>query len=89
MGGTLTALRVAGVGDLHQGTLARRIEETTGQIGAGVITVAEMRAALPQVIRPVFINARSGDRIAFLPPPADGGLAAAAAFQALQAEPEP
>lgn len=85
LGGTLTALRVAGVGDLHQGTLARRIEETTGQIGAGVITVAEMRAALPQVIRPVFINARSGDRIAFLPPPADGGLAAAAAFQALQA----
>lgn len=85
LGGTLTALRVAGVGDLHQGTLARRIEEASGQIGAGAISLAEMRAALPQVVRPLFVDARSGDRVAFLPPPADGGLAAAAAFQALQA----
>jgi gamma-glutamyltranspeptidase/glutathione hydrolase len=85
LGGTLTALRVSGVGDLHQGALARRIEEASGQIGAGTISVGELRAALPQVVRPIFVNARSGDRIAFLPPPADGGLAAAAAFQALQA----
>ncbi len=85
LGGTLTALRVAGVGDLHQGALARRIEEASGQIGAGTISVAEMRAALPQVVRPIFVDTRAGDRIAFLPPPADGGLAAAAAFQALQA----
>jgi len=81
---TLTALRVAGVGDLHLGALARRVEEASGQIGAGTISVAELRAALPEVIRPVFVNARGADRIAFLPPPADGGLAAAAAFQALQ-----
>lgn len=85
LGGTLTALRVAGVGDLHQGTLARRVEEASGQIGAGTMSVAELRAALPQVIRPVFVEGRGGDRIAFLPPPADGGLAAAAAFRALQA----
>ena len=85
LGGTLTALRVAGVGDLHQGTLARRVEEASGQIGAGTMSVAELRAALPQVIRPVFVEGRAGDRIAFLPPPADGGLAAAAAFRALQA----
>lgn len=85
LGGTLTALRVAGVGDLHLGTLARRVEEASGQIGAGTMSVAELRAALPQVVRPVFVNGRGGDRIAFLPPPADGGLAAAAAFQALQA----
>lgn len=85
LGGTLTALRVSGVGDLHQGALARRIEEATAQIGVGTISVGEMRAALPEVVRPVFVNARGGDRIAFLPPPADGGLAAAAAFQALQA----
>lgn len=85
LGGTLTALRVSGVGDMHLGGLARRVEEATAQIGAGTVTVAELRAALPQVVRPVFVNARSGDRIAFLPPPADGGLAAAAAFQALQA----
>ena len=84
LGGTLTALRVSGVGDMHLGALARRVEEATAQIGAGTITVAELRAALPQVVRPIFVNARSGDRIAFLPPPADGGLSAAAAFQALQ-----
>ncbi|UPY36814.1 gamma-glutamyltransferase [Sediminicoccus sp. KRV36] len=84
LGGTLTALRVSGVGDMHLGGLARRLEEASGQIGAGTITVAELRAALPQVIRPIFVDGRAGDRIAFLPPPADGGLAAAAAFQALQ-----
>ena len=85
LGGTLAALRVSGVGDLHLGALARRVEEASGQIGAGTITLAELRAALPQIIRPVFVAGRSGDRIAFLPPPADGGLAAAAAFQSLQA----
>ena len=84
LGGTLTALRVTGVGDMHLGALARRVEEATGQIGAGAITLAELRAALPTIVRPVLINGRSGDRIAFLPPPADGGLAAAAAFQSLQ-----
>jgi len=85
LGATLSALRVAGVGDLHQGALARRLEEVSGQAGAGTITVAEMRAALPQVARPILLDARGGDRVAFLPPPADGGLAAAAAFRALQA----
>lgn len=85
LGGTLAALRVSGVGDLHQGALARRLEEASGLVGAGAISVAELRAALPQLLRPILLDGRSGDRIAFLPPPADGGLAAAAAFQALQA----
>ncbi|WP_424814173.1 gamma-glutamyltransferase [Roseococcus sp. YIM B11640] len=85
LGGTLSTLRVTGVGDLYQGALARRLEEASGHAGAGTITVAEMRAALPQLLRPVIVGARGGDQIAFLPPPADGGLAAAAAFQALQA----
>ncbi|WP_165585419.1 gamma-glutamyltransferase [Roseococcus sp. SYP-B2431] len=85
LGGTLAALRTAGVGDLHQGGLARRLEEASAQVGAGTITMAELRAALPQLMRPIIVNGRGGDRIAFLPPPADGGLAAAAAFQALQA----
>ncbi|WP_421995111.1 gamma-glutamyltransferase [Roseococcus sp.] len=85
LGGTLAALRISGVGDLHQGGLARRLEEVSGQVGAGTISVAELRAALPQLLRPIIVNGRSGDRIAFLPPPADGGLAAAAAFQSLQA----
>ena len=85
LGGTIAALRIAGVGDLHQGGLARRLQEASALVGAGTITVAELRAALPTLVQPIMVNGRSGDRIAFLPPPADGGLAAAAAFQALQA----
>ena len=35
LGATLTALRVSGVGDLHQGTLARRLEEAMPLAGGG------------------------------------------------------
>ena len=51
----------------------------------GGLTVADLRAALPQLLAPVILPSRGSDQIAFLPPPADGGLAAAAAFAALQA----
>lgn len=85
---TLGALRTAGVGDLHQGTLARRLEEASRAAGGG-LTVEELRAGLPQLLAPILLPARGGDRIAFLPPPADGGLAAAAAFVALQAGQSP
>ncbi|MCR8526431.1 gamma-glutamyltransferase family protein, partial [Escherichia coli] len=44
------------------------------------------RAALPRTAAPIVMpDAR--DSVAFLPPPADGGLAAAAAFVQLQAAP--
>ena len=43
-----------------------------------------MRAALPTLLAPLDYASRGGDRIAFLPPPADGGLAAAASFEALR-----
>lgn len=85
LAGTLAQIRVHGVGDLHQGGLARRLEEVSGAAGGGAFTVAELRGALPRLLRPVFVEARGGDRIAFLPPPADGGLAAAAAWQQLAA----
>lgn len=84
LAGTLSAIRLAGAGDFHQGALARRIEESSPQAG-GPIAAADLRAALPRVARPILLEGRGGDRIAFLPPPADGGLAAAAAFRALQA----
>jgi gamma-glutamyltranspeptidase/glutathione hydrolase len=84
LAGTLSAIRLAGAGDLHQGALARRIEESSPLAG-GPVSAADLRAALPRVLRPILLDARGGDRIAFLPPPADGGLAAAAAFRALQA----
>jgi gamma-glutamyltranspeptidase/glutathione hydrolase len=86
LGATISQLRVAGVGDLYQGALARRLEEVTPGVG-GAMTVADLRAALPKVLPPLTLPGNGGDTIAFLPPPADGGLAAAGAFQALTANP--
>ncbi|MDB5374739.1 MAG: hypothetical protein JWP04_3381, partial [Belnapia sp.] len=80
---TLGQLRLSGVGDLHQGALARRLEESARTIG-GMLTAEELRAALPRLAPPFELPSSNGDRIAFLPPPADGGIAAAAAFTALQ-----
>jgi len=83
---TLSALRVAGVGDLYQGTLAHRLADGSALAG-GVLTMEELRGALPR-LAPA-LELRSGnDVVSFLPPPADGGLAAAAAFQSLQASPQ-
>lgn len=81
---TLGALRIGGVGDLHQGQLARRLEEASAQAGGG-LTIDELRAALPALLPPLLLPARGPDRIAFLPPPADGGLAAAGSWSALAA----
>ena len=85
---TLGALRTAGVGDLYQGGLARRLEEVSRAAGGG-LALEELRAGLPQLLAPIVLPSRGGDRIAFLPPPADGGLAAAAAFAALQSGQSP
>ena len=81
LGGTLAQLRVAGVGDLYQGALAQTFVLASNAAGGG-LAPANLRAALPHLDAPIFIQA-GNDRIAFLPPPADGGLAAAAAFQVL------
>jgi gamma-glutamyltranspeptidase/glutathione hydrolase len=81
---TLAQLRIQGVGDLHQGALGRRLEEVSRLAGGG-LTLEELRAGLPRLEQPILLPARGGDRIAFLPPPADGGLAAAASFGALGA----
>ncbi len=85
LGATISQLRTAGVGDLYQGALARRLEQASRLAGGG-LTFDELRAALPRTGAPISIRVRN-DYVAFLPPPADGGLAAAAAFQALQANP--
>ncbi|PZW48371.1 gamma-glutamyltranspeptidase/glutathione hydrolase [Humitalea rosea] len=78
---TLATLRTAGVGDLHQGNLARRVEAVSAHAGA-MLTVAEMRAAVPTIGEPLVTPGTStGDSIAWLPNP--GGTAAAAAFRAL------
>jgi len=85
LGGTLAQIRTAGVGDLYQGALARRLEEAS-RIAGGGIALSDLRAALPRTAAPLVLRA-GRDSVAFLPPPADGGLGAAAAFQALQANP--
>ena len=85
LAGTLGQLRTAGVGDLHQGVLARRLVDVAPGAGAGAYSLDELRAALPRLVPPLLLPSRNGDQVAFLPPPADGGLAAAASFAAVQA----
>ncbi len=85
LAGTLSQLRVSGVGDLYQGVLARRIEDGSRQAG-GPMTVADLRGALPKAVG-ALIASYQQDKIAFLPPPADGGLASAAAFGVLSRNP--
>lgn len=82
---TLSQLRTAGVGDFYQGGLAQRIQDNSGAAG-GLLTVAELRASLPKLAPTIDLRA-GDDEVSFLPPPADGGLAAAAAFQTLWRNP--
>ncbi len=85
LGATLAQLRTAGVGDLYQGALARRLADASRLAGGG-LALEDLRAALPRTGAPLTVQA-GRDNAAFLPPPADGGLAAAAAFNVLQNSP--
>lgn len=82
---TLSQLRVSGVGDFYLGALARRLAEVTPLAG-GPITLAALRTALPATAAPL-VQPAGSDTVAFLPPPADGGLGAAAAFETLRRDP--
>jgi gamma-glutamyltranspeptidase/glutathione hydrolase len=83
---TLAQIRIAGVGDLYQGALGRRLTDAAAQVH-GTFTLADLRAAIPKVLPALTVPAGGGDMAAFLPPPTDGGLAAAASFQALLGHP--
>ena len=85
LGATLAQLRVAGVGDLYQGSLAHVLVSAGRDAGAG-LSLEDLRTALPKQLAALRLDAGT-DTAAFLPPPADGGLAAAAAFQALRHDP--
>jgi gamma-glutamyltranspeptidase/glutathione hydrolase len=74
------------VGDLYLGGLAQRFVAAAAQAGAS-LTLADLRGAVPKFAGSLSVGAARGDKVAFLPPPADGGLAAAAAFQVLQDNP--
>lgn len=86
LGSTLAQIRVAGVGDMYVGGLARRIELASAEAG-GPVTLDDLRAALPKLAPPL-VRPFHNDKVAFLPPPADGGLAADAAFGVLADSPE-
>jgi gamma-glutamyltranspeptidase / glutathione hydrolase len=81
LGATLAQLRVAGVGDMYIGALARRLSDGS-RLAGGPMTVDQLRMTLPKLVPPVTIPS-GRDEISFLPPPADGGVAAAAAYQVL------
>ena len=82
---TLAQIRMAGVGDMYQGVLAHRIAHVSGDIG-GPIQFSDLRGALPKLAAPLIRDFHKDD-VAFLPPPADGGLAAEAAFNVLANNP--
>ncbi len=84
---TLAQIRTAGVGDFHQGALGRRVAEASGPAGGG-LDAGSLRDAVPRTATPVTLRVGL-DTAVFLPPPADGGLAAAAAFEALRAGADP
>ena len=82
---TLAHLSRAGVGDMYLGELARRLVIATRDAG-GPLSAGALRTALPGLAKPLLLPA-GADQVAFLPPPADGGLAAAAAFATLASQP--
>jgi gamma-glutamyltranspeptidase/glutathione hydrolase len=86
LGATLAQIRVAGVGDMYVGTLAQRIAQASQSVG-GPISLADLRNGLPKSTAPL-IRDYGNDKVAFLPPPADGGLAAEAAFNILVKTPD-
>jgi len=83
LGATLATLRTAGVGDLYQGSLARKLEDGSRLAGGGM-TVDDLRKALPRIGAPLTVRA-GRDYASFVP--GDGGEQAAAALRALQENP--
>ena len=82
---TLAEIITLGVGGFYTGFLGQRIAAGARDAGGG-LTLEDLRVALPKFAPAVQVTSGE-DSVAFLPPPADGGLAAAAAFTSLQAKP--
>jgi gamma-glutamyltranspeptidase/glutathione hydrolase len=84
LGTTLADIRINGVNDLYGGSLADRFKRASANAGSPIAAAALARARA-SIAEPIIIPGWPGktEEVAFLPPPADGGLAAAGAFQAL------
>jgi len=79
LGGFLGLVRARGVGDLHQGQIARLLADTAPAAGA-VLPTEALRAALPRLVEPVRREV-GNDQLFALP---GEGAAALEAFAALQ-----
>jgi gamma-glutamyltranspeptidase/glutathione hydrolase len=82
---TLDTLRTKGVTELYEGDLAQQLSQASAEAG-GPISMSDLDRAVPQEETPLSVR-DGGNVLAFLPPPADGGLAAAAAFEQLRQDP--
>jgi gamma-glutamyltranspeptidase/glutathione hydrolase len=82
---TLDILRTKGVTDLYQGDLAEALVSGSA-IAGGPISMDDLAHAIPHEQPPIALH-DGGNVLTFLPPPADGGLAAAAAFAQLRRDP--
>ena len=87
LSGVLGDIRKNGVGDFYQGPLAEQLIAGVRSAGGGDFSLSLLRGALPRVAAPIILQ-QGDNSIAFLPAPADGGVAAAAAFQVLQQSPD-
>ncbi len=93
LGLSLDQIRTIGAGALVGGPVARAFAEGAQAAGGGV-TQADLESAKATLAPPIVIAAAPGRHhprddlsVAFLPLPADGGIAAARAFRLLQADP--
>jgi gamma-glutamyltranspeptidase/glutathione hydrolase len=81
---TLSQLRIKGVADLYQGDLAQSLVRGSA-MAEGPISIQDLTNAVPRQMDPIDVGA-GGNHATFLPPPADGGLAAAGAYAQLRAQ---
>ncbi len=80
LSGALDQIRSMGVGDLYNGALGQSFVAGSQGAGGG-LQMSDMRSAIPSERLPLSLS--SGEtQVAFLPPPADGGLGSAVAFRA-------
>ena len=83
---TLSQIRLNGITDLYDGPLGRSLAYAATEAGGG-FSPADLTRAVPALATPITVQAGI-NRVSFLPPPADGGLAAAAAFGDLWQSPD-
>ena len=83
---TLDIMRTKGVMELYQGRLATKLAAASAAAGSPISTV-DLARAIPREEQPLMVR-DGGNVLNFLPPPADGGLAAAAAFEQLRENPQ-